>query len=189
MNQIASVLSVDAQDLNSLTVRDLGLIVLIESNCLRVMINPIMPVAVSNTRWPKYVALSLNVLIATVYALSVSGASMAVPARKIPCKTPEIAAECYWTRGRLANYNGTPTLRMWKVGTKRILAIHSGPGYKRGDDKENENPEIPENVERAFQAIGTLVFADFEVCPLTPERPGVMQSVCIESAKNIVVGH
>jgi len=117
------------------------------------------------------------------------GAPQRTRKRSIPCKTPEIAAECYWTRGRLANYNGTPTLRMWKVGTKRILAIHSGPGYKRGDDKENENPEIPENVERAFRSIGTRVFADFEVCPLGPERPSVMQSVCIESAKNIVVGH
>ena len=37
-------------------------------------------------------------------------AAQAVPQnaakRKIPCKTPENAASCYWTRGRLNFYNG-----------------------------------------------------------------------------------
>lgn len=107
--------------------------------------------------------------------------------RKIVCKTPEIAATCYWTHGRLANYNGTPTLRLWKIGTKRILAIHSGPGFKLGDNQENENPEVPANVERAFKDFETLVYGDFEICPLEPEEPGVMQRACIESAKNLVV--
>jgi len=31
------------------------------------------------------------------------------------------------------------------------------------------------------------IFANFEVCPLEPEKPGAMQAACIESAKNIVV--
>jgi len=29
--------------------------------------------------------------------------------RKIPCKTSENAASCYWTRGRLGVYNGNPS--------------------------------------------------------------------------------
>jgi hypothetical protein len=29
------------------------------------------------------------------------------------------------------------------------------------------------------------IYADFEVCPLEPEKPGVMQAACIESAKDI----
>jgi len=33
----------------------------------------------------------------------------------------------------------------------------------------------------------TPIFADFEVCPLEPEKLGTMQAACIESAKNIVV--
>jgi hypothetical protein len=47
--------------------------------------------------------------------------------RKIPCKTPEIAASCYWTRGRLTFYNINVSYRIWKVGTKRILIVYSGP--------------------------------------------------------------
>jgi hypothetical protein len=31
------------------------------------------------------------------------------------------------------------------------------------------------------------VFGDFEVCPFTPERQGVMQMVCVESVKNFSV--
>jgi hypothetical protein len=120
-------------------------------------------------------------------ALSATGSSQGVTKRKIPCKTPENAPSCYWTHGRLSVANGTPSIRLWKIGTKRILAIHSGPGFKPGN-QENENPEIPGNVERAFKSINTRVFADFEICPLEPERPGEMQDVCIESAKNIVIG-
>jgi hypothetical protein len=117
--------------------------------------------------------------------LLASGAPQRASKRKIACKTAENAGSCYWARGRLAAYNGTPTMRLWRIGTKRILAIHSGPGYKKGDDRENEDPELPANAERALKPFQNVVFADFEICPLEPERPGVMQDVCIESAKNI----
>jgi hypothetical protein len=44
---------------------------------------------------------------ALIAALALCGvAAQALPQktekRKIPCKTPENAASCYWTRGRLA---------------------------------------------------------------------------------------
>ena len=130
------------------------------------------------------------VLVISTFAagcLTMSGAGQRGSQRKIACKTPENAATCYWTRGRLAIYNGTPTIRLWKIGTKRILAIHSGPAYKRGDAKENSNPEVPADVDRAFKTDLTRVYGDFEICPLEPEHAGIMQAACIESAKNIVV--
>jgi len=106
--------------------------------------------------------------------------------RKIACKTPSNASSCYWTRGRLGMSNGTPAFRLWKVGTKRLLGIYSGPSVDRYG-LDNENPEFPANVRRVFEPLKNRVFADFEICPLEPERPGVMQSVCIEGAKNIAV--
>ena len=118
--------------------------------------------------------------------LSLSPAPQRASKRRIACKTAENAASCYWTHGRLANYDGTPTLRLWKIGTKRILAIHSGPRFKLGDNEENENPEVPANVSRAFKSFETEVFGDFEVCPLEPAQSGVMQRACIESAKNLL---
>jgi hypothetical protein len=127
-------------------------------------------------------------LIAVVFVLSASGAPQTGSKRKIKCKTPENAASCYWAHGRLSVGNGTPSVRLWKIGTKRILAIHSGPGFKIGDNQENENPELPANVDQAFKTINTLIFADFEICPLEPEQAGVMQTACIESARKIVTG-
>jgi hypothetical protein len=117
--------------------------------------------------------------------------------RKIPCKTPENAASCYWTHGRLSIYNGNPPWRMWKVGTHRILAIFSGPStFPPRNDQDSVNPELPPNLERAYKAeeprksrlkepFPDPAFADFEVCPLEPERKGEMQAVCIESVKDI----
>jgi len=125
----------------------------------------------------------------------------ASPQRTIPCKTPENASMCYWTRGRLNFSNGNPSYRLWKVGTNRILGVYSGPGSQRIDPLDNEHPEFPANLERAYEAeyrrnvalekdtpylIGP-VFAEFEVCPLEPDTPGTMQAACIESAKNIFV--
>jgi hypothetical protein len=58
---------------------------------------------------------------------------------------------------------------------------------------DNEGPELPSNVERKLWVTKDPnsqndLFGDFEVCPLEPEKPGVMQAACIESAKNIVIG-
>jgi hypothetical protein len=109
----------------------------------------------------------------------------AAPKRKIPCKTPENAASCYWTRGRLAIYDGNPSWRLWKIGTKRMLGIHSGPHPT--DPLDSEHPEFPTNLTSVVATMGDgdRIFADFEVCPLKPEHPGWMQPSCIESAKNI----
>ena len=130
----------------------------------------------------------LLVTLFVAATLLASGVPQRASKRKIACKTAENAGSCYWTHGRLAAYNGTPTMRLWKVGTKRILAIHSGPGYKKDDYRENEDPEMPASAERALKPFQNVVFADFEICPLEPEVAGEMQDACIESAKNVVVG-
>jgi len=111
------------------------------------------------------------------------GKERAAHQRKIACKIPTNAASCYWARGRLSYYNGTPAFRLWKVGTHRLLGIYSGPSVDRyGED--NESPELPQNVKVGF---GEESFGLFEVCPLEPERDGAMQAACIETAKNIFV--
>lgn len=144
----------------------------------------------------------------TAFVLCALGAQafpQSSPKRKIPCKAPDNAGMCYWTRGRLAFYNGNPSMRLWKIGTKRILGIYSGPNSERIDPLDNEHPEFPANLDQSYDAdvkwqvtakaqgkipvegVPDPVFADFEVCPLEPEHSGVMQAACIESAKNIFV--
>jgi hypothetical protein len=119
--------------------------------------------------------------------------------RKIPCKIPENASSCYWTHGRLAIANGNPSFRIWKIGTHRL---YNGPSHfpPRGI-ADDESPEFPVSLDHAYEAynrrmkretgsIGAIpppTYADFEVCPLEPEKPEEMQAVCIESAKQIVI--
>jgi hypothetical protein len=79
-----------------------------------------------------------------------------------------------------------------------LLGIFSGPSSYHGPwadttpPLDNEDPEFPANVFRTFKTqqefgLSDRIYADFEVCPLEPEKPGVMQAACIESAKNIFV--
>jgi hypothetical protein len=120
--------------------------------------------------------------------------------RKIPCKTPENASLCYWAHGRLSIYNGNPSDRIWKIGTSRILGVFNGPShFPPHTIADDEDPELPVNLGMAYEADYRrwkqsegnrdyefpVVFADFEVCPLEPEKKGEMQAVCVESAKNI----
>jgi micrococcal nuclease len=84
-----------------------------------------------------------------------------------------IVDECYETRGRMQAANGNPSVRIWKVGTKRILGV------------KNENLEnLPAKIKEVF-SFGVFVFADYRVCPLTKGKPGRMQMVCVDSMKNI----
>src|SRR5262249_32314908 len=87
----------------------------------------------------------------------------------------EIVEECFVVHGRLSDSNGNPTLRIWPVGTRRILGVEEGYA-------------LPANVEGC---VGwdkdRSLYADFLVCPLSPERPGHMRSVCIESATSLVL--
>src|ERR1017187_1862506 len=79
--------------------------------------------------------------------------------------------------GRLCYYNGTPSARIWIVGTKRVLGIN-----QTGD----EVPSMPHAL-HDLMSWDREVFADFIVEPLTPYEHGVMQTVRIVSASKIVV--
>src|SRR3989304_9686482 len=132
------------------------------------------------------------------YAIMMMALILSVPAaratpqdtapRKISCKTPEIAPMCYWARGRLVFASGNPSYRIWKVGTKRILGVYSGPAaFTPRTNEDSENPEFPANVAKVYRPPNNILYADFEICPLEPEQKGEMQSVCVETAKNIFV--
>jgi len=86
----------------------------------------------------------------------------------------EIVAACFTVHGRLSAYNGAPTFRIWRIGTRRILGVAGG-----------EDPVMPPSL-RAQAGFDADLFGDYEVCPFTPERPGRMQMVCIESASRLV---
>jgi hypothetical protein len=87
------------------------------------------------------------------------------------CKTdPDIIGACFKIHGRLSMWNGTPTMRIWRVGSNRILGTRDEP--------------LPANLAKEIDW-DTEAWGDFEVCPYTKDRPGVMQTVCIESAEHV----
>lgn len=114
--------------------------------------------------------------------LLVLGAILLVPLSfaesKGPCKgNPHQVAPCFTVRGRLTIYLGSPSARIWRIGTKRILGISERYAQVR---------QMPESLEEKLKP-GVAIYGDFEVCPFTKDRPGQMQLVCIESASNLVV--
>jgi hypothetical protein len=96
---------------------------------------------------------------------------LSVADAKPACKSnPALAGPCFTFRGRLRTYNGNPTFRIWRIGTKRILGV---TGAKPG-----EEPILPADVACGFDCD---VFARFEVCPFRNPEAGVMQRVCVEA--------
>ena len=86
---------------------------------------------------------------------------------------PDIVAACFTLHGRLSLWNGSPSLRIWRIGTGRILGVRT--------------ETTPENVSALFgdDPFATNIYGDFDVCPFTKEKAGEMQMVCIESASHL----
>jgi hypothetical protein len=90
--------------------------------------------------------------------------------------------KCFNVRGRLSVYNGTPSIRLWPLGTKRLLGV-----IDPTDVSNALGPTIlPVDIKNKLDW-DKDVFGDFIVCSLTRQQPGRMQTVCIESGKNLTV--
>jgi hypothetical protein len=90
--------------------------------------------------------------------------------------------QCFNVHGRLSVYNGTPSIRLWPLGTKRLLGV-----IDPADVSNAPGPTIlPLDIKNKLDW-DKNVFGDFLVCPLTRQQPGRMQTVCIESGKNLII--
>lgn len=114
--------------------------------------------------------------------LLVSIAFLASQASKLPCKgSPKIVGPCFTVHGRLRSYNGNPAIRIWRIGTNRILGVLDTLS------KNDESPWLPGNAQ--LHGGDYSLVGDFEVCPLTVERKGWMQMVCVDSATDVRRAH
>ena len=89
-----------------------------------------------------------------------------------------LVGQCFTVRGRLSVHaNMRPYL--WPIGTHRLLGIASPDGAII----------MPPEIERIFASppFDRQLVADFEVCPFTRPRPGIMQMVCIAAARNLKI--
>jgi len=107
-----------------------------------------------------------------------------LPAREAQDKScrqhPQLVGKCFTVHGRLSVYNGAPAMRIWKVGTKRMLGVSEQrfavPGYRN----------VPETIQNQLNQ-DVDIFGDFLVCPFTRPKAGEMQLVCIDEGKKLNV--
>jgi hypothetical protein len=110
-------------------------------------------------------------------ALALAAALLALP-------DVGIAADgCFWVHGRLSAYNGTPTFRIWPIGTRRMLGVVDADG---GSQSANV---LPADIRARVMpdAFAVSLFGDFRVCPLAADRPGHMRAVQLRQARGLVV--
>jgi hypothetical protein len=115
----------------------------------------------------------MSLKYAAVLILLLSASLLGDDSVNPPCKADKrVVAACFKVHGRLSNWNGNPTRRIWIIGTKRMLGIR-------------EDTSLPKALERAKPDFDDVSTGDFEVCPFTRERKGWMQIVCVASVSKI----
>ena len=92
-----------------------------------------------------------------------------------------LVGACFEFRGELKLWNGNPTYRISRVGTKRILGVLC-----------DEDPIIPSNLKTWLDDPANAQWdrdfrGDYEVCPFTASRLGVMQFVCVEKVTHLTI--
>ena len=97
------------------------------------------------------------------------------------CKgNKRLVGDCFTVHGRMRLGEGGPAITIWRIGTDRLLGV-----YEPGEDDPNV-AWIPDRIYEKVSDYDHQIFADFEVCPLTKQKPDEMQIVCVESATRIV---
>jgi len=98
-----------------------------------------------------------------------------------PCREhPQRSGPPFTVHGALRFYNGSPSFRIWSIGTGRILGISEGRFFLEG------YRNLPKWLEDQARP-DSQVFADFVVFPFERDKPGVMRLVCVDTAYNVRV--
>lgn len=126
--------------------------------------------------------LLLPIVAITIFTVcAASAANAEEQAKKKTCRQHSmLSGQCYKVRGRMSLANGTPSVRIWPVGTKRILGVSEGRFFLK------EYTNVPDELVRQL-TWDNAMFADFTLCPFTDDKPGVMRLVCVESAEHVQV--
>lgn len=95
-----------------------------------------------------------------------------------PARVPAIS--CITVHGRLSIYNGSYIERLWPVGTNRLIALV---------DADDTDADLPLSLTRLFELgppTTVAIYGDYEICPTTMQRPGVMQHARLVRASHLV---
>ena len=117
-------------------------------------------------------------VVAAALLLQIGIAMVGIAQTSACTQNTSLVGQCFTVHGRLSVHaNMRPYL--WPIGTHRLLGIASPEG----------SIIMPTEIERIFASppFDQQLFADFEVCPFTRARPGIMQMVCIAAARNLKI--
>ena len=133
-----------------------------------------MPVSFGRRRMRKPIVIVLVLGVVALVATAPRGAERIDP--KGGCRSnAAVVGSCFEVQGRAFASNGTPGLRIRRHGTNRVLGIMPA---------ENEIAPRCLKTEVTFERD---VIGAFTVCPLSREKAGSMQMVCVEEVRDPVV--
>ena len=115
-------------------------------------------------------------------------ASLAHSAHAADCRhNPALVGPCFQLHGKMFPSNGSPALRIWRVGTNRVLGVW----YSEEADPGPGVIDLPPNVQKLMRPTPWIagICGDFTLCPFTKSRPGWMQFVCVADASDLVEAH
>jgi hypothetical protein len=115
----------------------------------------------------------------TIFCCLIYSVAMASPNSGTCATDKRLSGPCFMIRGRLSLSNGNPSVRIWVVGTSRILGV-------------SEGRFPPEDYSGLPQQLGSLkwdinYFGDYTVCPFESDTPGVMRLVCVDSVEHLIL--
>ena len=129
----------------------------------------------------RYSILASAVLLATLLA---GVGRRPPPQAEPPChENPHLVASCFKARGVLTPANGSPSYRILRLGTKRIL------GVEERSDRLTGFSGMPQYLRDTIDLGHKEIRADFLVCPFTRSQPAHMQMVCVDTATHIESRH
>lgn len=113
-----------------------------------------------------------------IFILLLIHCTPAYPAEDVLCANdPRVIDACYGTEGTIIIYaNMRPYLN--PDGTKELL------GISQKSNTEDTDYFWPADIEKMMSYNSTL-HGNFRVCPFTKKKPGEMQIVCIQTARNL----
>ena len=123
------------------------------------------------------------VVVATIF-LSYQQPIDSIPADSVCSHGRGFVGACTTIRGRLRAYSDNVSIRIWPVGTTRLLGVQD----ERSSFYLPVTCRLPSDLDALIQP-DVDVYANFVVRPLTRTEPDVMQRVCVASAKNVRVVH
>jgi len=92
--------------------------------------------------------------------------------------TGENRNDPFTIHGRLHYYNGSGGMRIWIVGSKRMLEVVEG---------SDESGKINAIFSDGGGCFSRTIYGDFTVEPLRPDIKGAMRPVRIVKVKNVVI--